>query len=142
MPVGRLATEDVSTAEKNTSIKELAQQMDEAGVGDVVIVEDGKPVGLVTDRKIALAVGQQDDLDSVTAEDLMTGDLVTIDQGEEGFQAAKTMGENRIRRVPVVDDDGQLAGIVTLDDVVATVGEELEEISDVIEAQSPDYSPD
>lgn len=52
------------------------------------------------------------------------------------------MGESGVRRLPVVDDDGDLDGIVTLDDVVATVGEELEEIATVIENQSPGYSLD
>ena len=52
------------------------------------------------------------------------------------------MAESEVRRLPVVDDDGALVGIATLDDVVATVGEELEGVATVIESQSPGYSPD
>lgn len=46
-----------------------------------------------------------------------------------------------MRRIPLVDENGQLAGIVTLDDLIATIGEQLDNISDTIEAQSPEYRP-
>lgn len=54
---------------------------------------------------------------------------------------ARTIVEHHVRRVPIVDENGQLAGIVTLDDLVATIGEQLEHVADTIEVQSPDYRP-
>lgn len=141
MPVGELASREPVTAEKNASITDVAGMMKSENVGDVIVTDGNKPVGIVTDRNIALAVGDGANFDSQTAGDLMSEDLVTIEQNEEGSNAYQTMGKNRIRRLPVVDDNGELVGIVTLDDVVATVGEELEHISTVIEAESPGYSP-
>ena len=138
MPVSTLAVEPV-TAQPDTAVKELAKTMDEEGIGDVIITEDDKPVGIVTDRDIALAYGQGEDLDSMDAEDLMTEDPVTIQQDAEAVDLPRLMADEKVRRIPVVDDDGTLVGIVTLDDVVSVTGEELENIAAVIEAQSPDY---
>lgn len=140
MTVSSLAVEPVSKS-PDTSVKELAQTMEEEQIGDVIITEDDKPVGIVTDRDIALAYGQGEDLDSMAAEDIMTEDPVTIEEDAEDVELPKRMADEKVRRMPVVDDDGRLVGIATLDDVVSVVGEELEDVADVIEAQSPDYSP-
>lgn len=140
MPVKTLAVEAV-TAEKGTTIQDLARTMEEEEVGDVIIVEGDEPVGIVTDRDIALAFGRGEDLDSLKAEDLMPGDLTTISADAEADQLPKKLEEGKVRRLPVVDDDGKLVGIVTLDDVVATIGEELDDVASVIEAQSRKYKP-
>ena len=139
MPVKTLAVEAV-TAEKDTSIEDLAKTMEEEEVGDVIIVDGEKPVGIVTDRDVALAFGRGEDLSSLTAADLMSEDPVTIDADAEADQLPKKLEEARVRRLPVVDGDGALVGIVTLDDVVATIGEEMGDIATVIEAQSPGYA--
>jgi CBS domain-containing protein len=141
MPVKHLAVEPV-TAPPDTTVRQLAGILDDAGVGSVVIEADDEPVGLVTDRDIAVAVANHDDIDGLHARDVMTEDPVTIDGDAEAVELPKRMAEGRVRRLPVVDDDGTLTGVATLDDVVATAGEELEDIATVIEAQSPDYSPD
>lgn len=140
MPVGDLAVEAI-TAQKDTAITELAQTMSDEGVGDLIIVEDDTPVGIVTDRDIALEVGQTDDLTSRTAADLMSEDPVTIQADAEAVELPRKLGEAKVRRLPVVNDEGALQGIVTLDDVVATIGEELDNVATVIEAQSPGYTP-
>lgn len=140
MPVRDLAVE-ASTAQKDTSIKDLARTMDDEGIGDLIIVEDDEPVGIVTDRDIALKVGRNDDFSSLTAADLISEDLVTISADAEDIELTKKLAEGKVRRLPVVNDDGSLQGIVTLDDVVATIGEELDNIATVIEAESPGYSP-
>lgn len=141
MTVENLATENVVTTGSDTSLQEIARTMESEGVGSVVVTEDGEPTGIVTDRDIALAVGRGDDLGSQSASDTIGGDTATVRASAEGYEATKKLGESQVRRLPVVDDDGELVGIVTLDDVVATVGEELDQIADVIEQQSPAYDP-
>ena len=140
MPVSSLAV-DAITAQPDTSVTDLAQTMEEEQVGDLIITEDDKPVGIVTDRDIALAYGRGEDLDSMDAEDILSRDPVTIQEDADDVELPKRMAEEKVRRLPVVDDDGRLVGIVTLDDVVSVIGEELEDVADVIDAQSPDYSP-
>ena len=140
MPVKTLAV-DAVTAERGTSIEDLARSMGEEEVGDLIIVDGDEPVGIVTDRDIALAFGRGEDLSSMTAEDLMPEEIVTISADAEAVELPKRLEEAGVRRLPVVDDDGRLVGIVTLDDVVATIGEELDDVASVIEAQSREYEP-
>ena len=143
MPVKSLAVEAV-TAERDTSIRDLARTMEEEEVGDVIVVDGDEPVGIVTDRDVALAYGREEDLSSMTAEDLMPESITTISADAEADELPKKLEEGGVRRLPVVDDDGKLVGIVTLDDVVATIGEELDDVASVIESQSRKYeaSPD
>jgi len=96
----------------------------------------------VTDRDIALAVAGDDDLADLTAEDVMTADPVTIHEDATAVDLPARMAEGRVRRIPVVDDDGNLTGIATLDDVVATAGEMLKDVATVIEWQSREYRPE
>lgn len=140
MPVSHLAVEAV-TASPKTSVKELAKMMAEDEIGDVIITKKEKPVGILTDRDIALAYGRGKDLDSLTAKDLMTKNPITIRGDAEDVDLPSKLAEARVRRLPVVDEHGKLMGVVTLDDVVAVVGEELKDVATVIEEQSPGYAP-
>jgi CBS domain-containing protein len=141
MPVKTLAV-DVVTARRDTSVPALARTMRDEGLGDVVIAWDDEPVGIVTDRDIAMAVANHDDLSELTAADIMTEDPVTVHEDATAVDLPAAMAEGRVRRIPVVDDDGKLVGIATLDDVVATVGEMLKDVATVIEWQSREYRPE
>ena len=140
MPVKHLAVNAV-TVSKDTSVPELAQTMQDEELGDLIIAEDDTPIGIVTDRDIALAVAQYDDLSELTAAGIMTPDPVTIHEDATAVDLPATMAEGRVRRIPVVDDDGTLVGIATLDDVIATTGEMLKDVATVIEWQSREFSP-
>lgn len=141
MPVGELGPDDVVTEERDATLTDIAGTFESENVGAVVIAEDDEPVGLVTDRDVALAVADGDGVSERSVEDVMTGDPVTLREDEEAIEIARTVGEHNVRRIPVVDDDEKLASIVTVDDLVSTVGEQLDEVADAIEAQSPEYSP-
>lgn len=140
MPVKHLAVDPV-TAPPHTSVDRMAEILAEQEVGSIIVEADDQPVGIVTDRDVALSVAEYDDPSELMAEDIMAANPVTIDGDAEAVELPKKMAEGQGRRVPVVDDDGSITGVATLDDVVATTGEELEEIATVIEAQSPGYSP-
>ncbi|QHS17856.1 CBS domain-containing protein [Halopenitus persicus] len=139
MPVKHLAVEPV-VAEPDTPATRIAERLRDEGVGSVIVEEMGRPVGVVTDRDLAMAIADQRDVSGLEARDVMTEDPVTIEGDAEAVELPKKMAETHVRRVPVVDD-GKLTGVATLDDVVATAGEELEDVAEVIEAQSPEYSP-
>ena len=141
MPVGELGPEDVVTVERDAKVSEVVDKLESENVGAVVVVEDDKPVGIVTDRDVALAINQMDDLATGDAESIMTENPVTLHEDDEDMEISRIIEEENVRRIPVVDDDGKLTGIVTLDDLVATVGEELGKVSNTIESQSPDYRP-
>lgn len=141
MPVGDLGPDDVVTADRDSTVGDVVELLDAENVGAVVIADDDEPEGIVTDRDIALAVNESDDVASIPVEEVMTEDPVTLREDAEGIEISRVIEEHNVRRIPVVDDDGTLTGIVTLDDLVATIGEQLDNVSDTIEVQSPDYSP-
>ena len=139
MTVADLMREDVVTASRETPINEVATAMRDETVGSVVVVDDDVPVGLVTDRDVAVRIAA-DRLDAgeMPAENMMTEDPVTVDVDTGVFELCATMGEEGVRRMPVVDD-GHLAGIVTLDDLSVLLTDELGNLAGVIEAESPPY---
>jgi CBS domain-containing protein len=108
-------------------------------VGTIVITEDDRPEGIITDRQIALALEETPDLTQRSVEDLMTEDPVTVTEDTDLFDAVRSLAEHDIRRVPVVDDEGTLAGILSLDDAMVVLSGEFSAISDVIREQSPRF---
>lgn len=128
------------TAPSDQTAGNLATVMSEENVGSVIIEDDDEPVGIVTDRDLVLQVLEpREDPTAVTAEDIMTETLVTV-QGDDGvFEATATMYENDVRRLPVVDENGSLVGIVTLDDLLVLLSTEMEHLTGVVEAESPAY---
>jgi len=128
------------TAHRGQSAGNLATVMKEENVGSVIIEDDGRPVGIVTDRDLVLDVLEpRSDPTQVTAGDVMTETPLTVGLDEGLFRAMAAMRENSVRRLPVVDEDGSIAGIVTLDDLVVMLAEELGDLAGVIEAESPAY---
>lgn len=140
MPIEDLAREDVVTAGPNTSLEELTALMDEEEVGSVVITEAETPVGIVTDRDITLrVVAEGRDPSTLTAGDVMTSDLQTVEEGTGFYEVADMMSDHGIRRVPVHDSDGNLAGIITADDLTELLAEEQEHLAEIVRAQRPEY---
>lgn len=138
--VKSIVREEVVSASPDTSLTELTQVMAEENVGSVVVLEDESPVGIVTDRDVALeAVAEGEDPSSVTAADVMSEDLVTVDADTGIFDVLRTMEAENVRRIPATDGDGNLAGIVTFDDFVVLLGREMKLLSDVVEAEIPPY---
>jgi CBS domain-containing protein len=139
MTVADLMRETVVTTTRETPVNEVATAMRDETVGSVVVVEGETPVGLVTDRDVAVRIAA-DRLDAgeMTAEGVMTGDPVTVDVDAGLFELSTVMCEQGVRRVPVVDD-GELAGIVTLDDLSVLLTAELSNLAGVVESESPPY---
>jgi CBS domain-containing protein len=137
MPVGEVAIRQVVVASRETSVLEAAKLMRQHHVGDVVVTEQtgGKciPIGIVTDRDIVLEVlAQELDAARLTVGDIMTNDLITVSEQEGIFQTIKLMRAKGARRAPVADRQGGLIGIVSLDDLVELLAEELGDLSKLI----------
>jgi CBS domain-containing protein len=126
-------------AQRGTSLTEAARLMRECHVGSVVVVDgpqSGRPVGILTDRDIVIEVVALGlDSRSVTAGEIMTTPLVTADEDEDAFAILRMMRLRGIRRVPVVDKDGFLAGITTLDDLLDVAGDAFENIVGAINSE-------
>src|SRR3954453_2359780 len=109
-----LMTKNVRTTFLSSALEELAAIMRDGDVGAVPVVDEGRLVGIVTDRDIvvrAIAEGMTADSPVRLA---MTTDLVTVRPDDYVFEAARLMGEKQVRRLPVVDSDGSLAGIMAM----------------------------
>ncbi|WP_164471780.1 CBS domain-containing protein [Halosimplex salinum] len=135
--VDDVVAEDVVTAERDTPIRTAVAKMAERDVGSVVVVEDDRPIGILTDRKIALTLEENPNVADETAEELIDGDLISVDASTSIFDALQLMSDETIRRLPVVDDEGRLRGIVTLDDALVLLASELDKLATTVERQSP-----
>jgi CBS domain-containing protein len=139
MPVGRICLREIDLAEPGESVLEAARRMQERRVGTLVIVDDlGKPLGLLTDRDLALrvvAAGGDPRTTSVGA--VMTEHPKTVSESTPIESALSLMRSGAFRRLPVVNDDGKLVGIVTLDDVLGLLAEEFALIGGLLEREAP-----
>ena len=135
MKVSDAMTSQVSTAAPTDTVRKVAQVMAHVETGAVPIVEDGKVVGLVTDRDIVLrVVAEGRSFDSPISEAMSEGDVQSVREDDVLADATAKMASHQIRRLIVLNEAGKLTGILSLGDVAKDygakqVGKTLEEIS-------------
>ena len=135
MKVSDAMTSQVSTAAPTDTVRKVAQVMAHVETGAVPIVEDGKVVGLVTDRDIVLrVVAEGRSFDSPISEAMSEGDVQSVQEDDVLADATAKMASHQIRRLVVLNASGNLTGILSLGDVAKDygakqVGRTLEEIS-------------
>jgi len=128
-------TKNVQTAASSASLREVAEMMREGDMGAVPVVDEGKLVGIVTDRDIVVRAIAEGKTPDTQIADAMTTELFTVKADDFAFEAIRLMGDKQVRRVPVVDASGNLAGIIAIADVALEtedereIAETLEEIS-------------
>jgi CBS domain-containing protein len=128
--IGEICCRDVVFARQNDTALDAARLMERFHVGDVVVVaeEEGLrvPVGIVTDRDLAVKVTARGLAPERTLlEDVASADLLTVGEDDELYDAIDRMRRRGVRRTPVVDLDGALAGILSVDDILGVLAEEL-----------------
>jgi CBS domain-containing protein len=139
MSLRNLCRKEVVTVKSGTTVKEVAKLMEEKNIGSVVIDGEGEKFGIVTDRDILLRVLSKN-LDPNTApiDDVMTWELVLILREDTGlFEALEQVKKSAVRRFPVVNAEGNLVGIITLDDIITLLGKELADVASIIENEGP-----
>jgi CBS domain-containing protein len=142
MQVSEVMTDDVVTADCDASLASVAALMRDRGVGSIVICDGDRPIGLITDRDVALAVAAEGVGTDEAVRSHATHPLVTGHSAMNVEEAAAEMVQNRVRRLPILNGDGMLAGIVTLDDLAVKTGDlEMAQhlTSQVARAALPDY---
>ena len=122
MKAREIMTANPSTVTPDTNLPEVARLMQSEDVGIVPVVEAGASrqlVGVVTDRDIALrVVGEGRDPNSVRVSDVMSSNIRTCREDDSVDDVMNVMGEQQVRRIPIVDERGSLVGIVSQADVV------------------------
>jgi CBS domain-containing protein len=134
--ISDVMTNELATVPPDATVAQIAEIMRDRDIGDVLIVENGKLRGIITDRDLALQVLAEDhDPQSATVDNFMNKDVVTGDASWNLDRAAKTMAKYQIRRLPIVEA-GRLVGIVSLGDIAryekskSVVSKSLEAVSE------------
>lgn len=124
MTIGDVMRTRVVAVETSDSARVAVLRMLEEEVGSVAICDAGKLVGIFTERDVLALTGAGTDLDAVRVGDVMTREPVTVDARVSILDAARLMGERRIRHLPVVEGD-HLLGMVGIRDVLGRLVEQL-----------------
>lgn len=119
IPVKEVMTKVVCTVKRKDSVHNLAKKMVEHGVGSAVVIENGTPVGIVTEKDLISKVVARNKVPSkVLVEEVMSQPIITIKPETSLREAARIMTKRGIRRLPVVNSSGELVGIITDNDIL------------------------
>jgi CBS domain-containing protein len=124
MKVSEVMTPNIQTVRPDQPVQEAASFMLSADAGAIPVIEGDRLIGMITDRDIAvrgIAKGYGPD---TPVRDLMTGDLVVVRIDEDVEEAATKMSDAQVRRLPVIDQDERLCGIVSLGDLARETDED------------------
>lgn len=136
MGLMEFARADVITLTPTASVADAASLMADMNVGSVVVTEGLKPVGILTDRDIVVrVVRRQLDPAETPVFRVMTPEPLVLEEQMSLFEALEEVKHKGVRRYPVVDYEGNLVGIFTLDDVLQLLGLEMSAVARVIEGR-------
>jgi len=132
MRCSEIMTRDVRVASPEMSLRDVGAMMREGDMGAVPVVDGGKLVGIVTDRDIVVrAVAEGRDPSTPVAE-AMTSEIFSVRADDFVFEAIRLMGDKQIRRIPVVTESSELAGIISMADIALEI-EDQREIAEALE---------
>ncbi|MFQ5635646.1 MAG: CBS domain-containing protein [Gammaproteobacteria bacterium] len=132
MKVRDICMRNVISVNADDSIRTAAQLMREQHVGDVVVVKDDRQrcIGILTDRDITIEiVANRIDPETLSVRDVMSDEVLMIDQEEDALEALDMMSRAGVRRLPVMNEARRLCGIISIDDIIGTLAESLLEVS-------------
>jgi CBS domain-containing protein len=140
MQIGHICTKNTVTCSAETSVIDAARMMRKNHVGTLIVVEEINgmltPQGIVTDRDIVVTVLAEGlDPKSIKVADIMKVELMTAVVTEDIFETVERMRYKGVRRIPVVDKHGALAGIVSVDDIWKFLARGVTELADVTTRQ-------
>lgn len=118
MQVSEMMHKGVECVDLHATVTDVAKCMRDKDIGAIPVSQNGRLVGLVTDRDLALrAVAEGRDIGALTAGDVMTRDVFTCREHDSAAQVVLRMETRRVRRMPVVDDQDHVVGMVSLGDI-------------------------
>jgi len=141
LPVKEIMTPDVVTVDLGSSCVDAAERMLEHGIGGIIVTDDGRPVGILTERDLVDKVILRDlQASSVNVEDVMTSPLITVHSTELVNDVMRKMARLRIHRFPVVEEK-RLVGIVTDTDLLVVSAQMGEIFAELIEMSAERFPP-
>ena len=134
MSLERFCREPVVTVQPKQSVRDAARLMRDRHVGAVLVVDDDRPVGIVTDRDVVMrAVIEGRDPNTTPVRDVMSGSLTVVGSDQKIDDAVIALRTAGIRRLPIVNAAGKAIGIVTLDDLVVLMAGELNLVAGAVQ---------
>ncbi|MDD1706692.1 MAG: CBS domain-containing protein [Methanoregulaceae archaeon] len=138
MTVYACAQTNVLSVKPDATVQFVAELMKEKNIGCIVVTENHKPVGIVTDRDIALrGISLCGEPENALIESIMSRDILTIRKDAGIFDAIQEMKSAGVRRMPIVDAAGRLVGLLTVDDLIRLLAREMADIARIIGKESP-----
>ncbi len=133
MLVSEFCNREVVIVDRATTILEAAKLMRSEHVGDLVVTDERNgrqvPVGILTDRDMVVELlAEEIELDKVSVGDAMSYELLSVNEQDGLQETIVKMSDRGVRRLPVVDDAGTLVGIVTVDDLIELIAEQLTDL--------------
>lgn len=140
MRIGNVCTQQVVCTHRNATVSEAAQLMRDYHVGTLVVADGEQdsvtPVGLITDRDIVVeVVAPRIDADAVIVGEIMNPTLITAFEDDDIYETIQKMGLKGVRRLPVVDPEGRLVGIVSEDDLLEQLSREMATLATISQRQ-------
>jgi len=136
MNIESLLSRPVSALHSSATCAEAARRMRRQNIGSIVVEEDGAPIGIVTDRDLALrVVAEELDPGAVTVGAIMTPFPAFLTAERDLRAALDVMREMHVRRLPAVNAKGRLIGVLSLDDVLIELAEELGRVKDLLQLE-------
>jgi CBS domain-containing protein len=133
--LGKICTKPVVTASAQMTVDQAAREMRSKNVGALVVVNAGRPIGMLTDRDVAVeVVAKGMDPDTVRVGDVMRKKPITIREDLGIFDAARTFAKTGVRRLPVVTKSGGLVGVIAVDDLIMLLGNEMGHMAGALSA--------
>lgn len=133
MSLERVCNGEVITVHPEATLLEAARLMLTRHVGSVIVVEEHRPIGVITDRDIVMkVVAAERDPKVVQAREIMTANPALVNINYDLLDATRIMRDRGLRRLPVVDENRHLLGIVTLDDVLRLLGREIANLAEAV----------
>jgi CBS domain-containing protein len=129
MEIGPLITRAVLTVEESDSFNDAAIWMMERGIGSAVVLKDGQPTGIITDRDALRVIARGGDIAKMSVGDCVTRGLKTVSPTLELQEAARVMRDKGFRHLVVVDENDQLAGVFSMRDLVVGLLQERAELA-------------
>ncbi|RMW39951.1 MAG: CBS domain-containing protein [Nitrosopumilus sp.] len=115
--VNQVMSKNVLTAEKSTSLQDAAEKMNQLNVGCVIVTEESKPVGIITERDFVTKVAAEGRPLFTEISEVMSSPLITIDPEETIWEASEIMKEKLIHKLPVIENE-RIVGVITTSDIV------------------------
>jgi CBS domain-containing protein len=138
MTVYTVCQTNVVSVKPDATVQFVAELMKDKNIGCVVVTENHKPVGIITDRDIALrSASLCGEPEMALIESIMSHDISTIKKDTGIFDAIQEMKAAGVRRMPIVDSAGRLVGLLTVDDLIRLLAREMADIARIIGRESP-----